>query len=684
MGEAGKIKSMNEAEAKKKIQKLQELIEEYAHRYYVLDDPAVEDSVYDSLLRELKTLEKQFPHLADSNSLVNRVGGAPLEKFEKVRHAARMLSLNDVFSEEELVQWEARIRKLMPPGTSYRYFAELKLDGLAVSLIYQNGRFVRGATRGDGFIGEDITQNLRTIQSIPLKLKENETLPLMEVRGEVVMTKAVWQELNLEQEAKGLPKFANTRNAAAGSVRQLDPRLTASRKLDFFAWDIARLEPGRARITLPKFHSEKHDWLRRLGFRLGAAEKVCPDLPAVLNFIREINDRRNSFPYGTDGVVVSVDELVLQDGLGVIGKAPRYMVAYKYPAEQATSVIKEIRIQVGRTGALTPVAILIPTLVAGSTVAKATLHNADFISEKDIRIGDTVVIQKAGDVIPEVVEPLIKLRDGKEKIFRMPNTCPVCGGKVERRETGTTGKSAAYFCINPSCPAKNRRGLEHFVNMLAIYEVGPKILDRLLEEGLISDAADLFMLRTEDLADLERFGDKSAKNIINSIAAHRRVSLERFVAALGILHVGQETAADLAEQFKTLENLEKASLEELAEVPNIGPTVAASVAKFFKEPANRRLIEKLKKNGVEIESQKSKVKGQKLAGKTLVLTGTLANFSRDEAKKMIRELGGEVSESVSKNTSYVVAGENPGSKLAKAEELGVRVLDEEEFRKLVG
>ncbi len=693
---------MNKAEAHKRILKLRDQIEDLRYRYHVLNDPKVTDDVYESLTRELRALESEFPEFQDPYSLTNRVAGKPLAKFAKVTHAVPMLSLNDAFSLEELDAWAARMHKLLP-GEKLDFFCELKLDGLAVSLIYENGYFTRGATRGDGRVGEDITQNLRTIQSIPLKLR-GKFPELVEVRGECVMSKKVFAELNKKiMESKtalpaGRAVFANTRNAAAGSLRQLDPKLTAQRKLDFLAWDIARMEDESGKWKVEK-HSEKHAAMRDLGFKVDGHQKLARKLEEVHAFVAEVGELREKYPYGTDGVVVNVDSLAQEERLGVVGKAPRYAVAYKYPAEKATTVLKDILVNVGRTGALTPLAVFEPTPVAGSVISKATLHNMGQIERLDVRIGDTVIIQKAGDVIPEVVAALPKLRTGREKKFHMPVACPVCGGKVERRMLGSEPPSAkaaaagapsaslrtsaAYFCVNPKCPAKDRRGLQHFVAVLDIYEIGPKILDRFKEEGLISDAADLFTLKKEDLTGLERFGEKSAENIVNSIQASRKVPLSKFISALGILHVGEETAIDVARRFGTLERLLAASEEEINSIPNVGQVIAQSIHGFFREKERLRLIHKLLQNGMVVEKEAGRPAGP-LTGKTFVLTGTLDSLERNEAKRRIKELGGDTSESVSKKTAYVVAGAEPGSKLAKAHALGVRVLDEREFLKLLG
>ena len=701
---------MNDISVKNRIQKLREEISRLRFQYHVENNPKVTDDVYESLTRELRTLEEENPKFADPNSAINRVAGKPLDKFKKVKHSLRMLSLNDAFSKDEVKEWEVRMEKLL--DTPHTYFAELKLDGLAISLVYKEGTLVQGGTRGDGFIGEDITENLKMIETIPLKLTSPYP-PYVEVRGEVVMPKRAWRALNKIQERDGKTPFANTRNAAAGSLRQLDPRIVLERGLDFFAWDIKQLQTENDKLKITT-HSQEHKYLRELGFQVAPYEKTSGNLEGVFSFIDDVGKVGAQVPYGTDGIVISIDELSLQRELGVVGKAPRYMVAFKYPAERATTIVTDITVNVGRTGVLTPLAHFKPTLVAGSTISKATLHNMDQIERLDIRIGDTVVIQKAGDVIPEVVETLIKLRTGKEKKFKMLTKCPVCNFDVEKRTTGggksssskgprisstnslegrgqtvshrtfpASGESSvAYYCTNKNCPAKNRRGMQHFVNIFEIYTVGPKILDRLKDEGLISDAADLFTLEIADLSGLERFGEKSAENIISSISSHKKVPLWRFIYALGILHVGEQTAQDIANHFGTLENIMKASAEEINNIENIGPVVSRSIHDFFTHKENNSFIKKLLDNGVTIEKVKV-VKGGKFAGQTFVLTGTLSSMSRDEAKAKITSLGGKVSSSVSKNTAYVVAGDEPGSKLADAQKLGVKILNEKEFLKIL-
>ncbi|MCX6753271.1 MAG: NAD-dependent DNA ligase LigA [Candidatus Nomurabacteria bacterium] len=714
---------MNKIEAKKEIQqrieKLRSEISRLRNAYHVENAPSVTDDVYDSLSRELKSLLKEYPEFNNESSNENRVAGKALDKFVKVNHKTRMLSLNDVFSFEELEEWDKRVKKLLVVS-QVNYFCEVKFDGLAVSLIYEDGKFIRGATRGDGNVGEDITENLKMIDSIPLSLKPakknspafalgdleqgthdslNSSLPVyLEVRGEVLMSKKTLVSLNKKNEKEGKTIFANTRNAAAGSVRQLDPQIAKERNLDFRAYDIAEVVWGEemknslgprvaslnqtlenSSFLLPN-HSDKHKLLKQLGFPVDEHDAICKNLNEVEDFIKKFEKIRPDFKFGTDGIVISVDDLKLQETLGVVGKAPRYMSAFKYPAERATTIVKDVRVNVGRTGVLTPLAIFEPTLVAGSTVSKATLHNIEQIERLDLRIGDTVVIQKAGDVIPEVVEVLVKMRTGKEKKFNMPKVCPACDTKIEKKEG-----LVASFCPNPKCSAKNERYLDFFVSVFGIYELGPKILRRFKDEGLITDAGDIFTLQKEDIAPLDRFGEKSAENIINEINLKKKISLSKFLWALGILHVGEETARDLAQEFGTLENLISVARQDLAslsEIENIGPAVSNSLHDYFFDTHNIAFIEKLKKNGVTIEKVEKKKAG-KFNGMTFVLTGALATMSRELAKEKILAHGGKVSGSVSKNTSYVVAGEEAGSKLTNAQKLGVKVLTEEEFLKML-
>ena len=687
---------MQKFEAQKRIKKLRHEIQRLRKAYHIENAPSVTDDVYESLIRELRALLSEYPEFEDANAPENRGAGKPLDKFVKVKHQVRMLSLNDVFSPEELYEWEKRITKFIPKYHAgefpIEYFCELKLDGLAVSLIYQNGNFIKGATRGDGIIGEDITENLRMIKSIPLKLSWEDseygkqsvtTINYLEVRGEVIMRKGVLKNLNKIQKKLGKSLFANTRNVAAGSLRQLDPGLVAERKLDFFAYDIvSRKIEGKE--NLPLTHAEEHDFLRNvLHFNVDKHERICRNLKEAKKFIEEIKKIREKLDYGTDGVVISLNNQNFYEQVGIVGKAPRYMIAYKYPAERATTIVKDVRVNVGRTGVLTPLAIFEPTLVAGSMVGKATLHNMDQINRLDLRIGDTVVIEKAGDVIPKVVEVLTRMRTGKEKKVKIPEHCPACGSKVGKKTVSEdVSSSVAYYCVNPKCPAKDERYLEHFVSVFEIYELGPKILRRFKDEGLITDAADIFTLEKEDIASLERFGEKSAENIVEEIKNKKKIPLSRFLWALGILHVGEETARDLAQNFGTLARLMQTSIEEINEIENIGPAVSRSVYDFFCDKNHLNFIKKLEKNGVIVEKGEKKKAG-KFTGLSFVLTGTLGTMSREIAKERILALGGKVVGSVSKNTSFVISGEDSGSKLKNAEKLGVKVLDEKEFLKML-
>ncbi|MEK7228159.1 MAG: NAD-dependent DNA ligase LigA [Patescibacteria group bacterium] len=660
-------------EAKNRLKILRKEIEAHARAYYEKDAPSVSDGVYDSLVQELKQLEKKYPELADPNFIVYRVGGKPLEYFEKKEHKTRMLSLGDAFSFAEVQDWQKRIQKLAPSAV-FEYFCELKMDGLACSLIYQDGVLKSAVTRGDGAIGEDITQNVKTISAVPIVLKGSYKGEL-EVRGEIVMAKSTLVRLNKKYQKDGKPLLANTRNAAAGSVRQLDSKLTAERSLDFFAWDIAQCDWKDF-----EKHSEEHKYLQDLGFQVAPFEGVCGDLEEVEKVVSYIEKEREKLDYGTDGVVIQVNQLAIHNTLGIVGKAPRYAIAYKYPAEQATTVVTNISVQVGRTGILTPLAHFVPTKVAGSLVSKSTLHNIDQIRRLDVRVGDTVIIQKAGDVIPEVVEVLKNLRPSKTKVFEMPEVCPECGGKVVQRKGVSGEESVGYYCGNPDCPAKQTKNIIHFVRTMEIYEVGPKIVERLQDEGLISDAADLFTLEESDLADLERFGAKSAGNIIREIQSKKNPPLDRFINALGIVHVGEQTARDLALHFKTFDAFWNASKEDLDSIENIGPAVVESIISYTKSKYGNHFTKKLFNAGVKPVSLKIK-KGGAFEGKTFVLTGTLS-ISREEAKKLIQNNGGKVSSSVSVKTDYVLVGDNPGSKKDEAEKLKVKMLTEADFLKM--
>lgn len=673
---------MNKQEVKQRIEKLKSEINRNRYLYHVLDKPQVADAVDDSLKHELAKLEAEWPDLVTPDSPTQRVGGEPLPEFKKVTHQTRMLSLNDAFSFAEIEEWFERCIRYLGQPIKPEFFAEIKTDGLAVSLIYQDGVFVQGATRGDGAIGEDVTQNLKTIDSIPLRLENHAPASpgfqprlaqtgRVEVRGEVYIKKKDFAKLNQEQKKRGESEFANPRNTAAGSIRQLDPALAAKRRLSFMAWDVVT-DLGQTT------HQSAHDLAQALGFPAADINQPGHSLDDLKKYYQSIDKKRDKLAFNIDGIVIVINDLALFTKLGVIGKAPRGAVAWKFAAEQATTRVRDIIVQVGRTGALTPVAILDPVGVAGTTVSRATLHNEDEIKRLDIRIGDTVVIQKAGDIIPDVVEVLKRLRTGKEKAFHMPKKCPACGGEV-KRQTG----EAAHYCINIHCPAKHRESLYHFVSKKAfnIDGLGPKILDQLLDVGLIKDAANIFTLKQEELQELERFDVKSAENLIKAINNARAVSLGRFIYSLGIRHVGEETGVSLANYFSSLDRIREASLEELHKVPDIGEVVAQSLADYFFDKKNLALMERLLKNGVKIEVTKAVSK--KLAGKTFVLTGTLESLTRDQAKDKIRSLGGDVSSSVSKLTDYIVAGTEAGSKLDKAEKLGVKVVDEQAFLRLI-
>ncbi|MDD3481192.1 MAG: NAD-dependent DNA ligase LigA [Patescibacteria group bacterium] len=660
--------NMTKKEAEKRAEKLREELGKIRYEYHVNDREIVSEAVKTSLMHELAELETEYPDLITEDSPTQRVAGEPLPGFKKVTHKHPGMSLNDVFTEEELRDWEKRVLKLLGNAKSLEYYTELKIDGLSVYLTYDKGRLVKAATRGNGKIGEDVTQNVRTIEAIPLKLAK----PLsLEVRGEVFMNYQEFERVNRKREKSGEATYANPRNLAAGTLRQLDPKIVASRNLSFAVWALLD-SPART-------HSEQHQLAVKLGFKVESHAKLCKSLNEVLGFVDEWEDKRKELPYQTDGMVINIDSNEVFTKLGSVGKAPRGAVAWKYSAEQATTKILEIRTNVGRTGAITPFAVMEPVKLAGTTVTRATLHNEDEIKRKDIRIGDTVVVQKAGDIIPEVVQSLPNLRTGKEKKFKMPTKCPVCGGPVIKPE----GEAVAR-CASTDCFAIEMQRIGHFVSRDAfnIEGLGEKIIEQLITEGLIADAADLFKLTEGDLAPLERFAERSAENLVESIAASRKIALNRFIYALGIRHVGAVTANDLANYFGSLSELEKAEKEELEAVEGIGEVAANSVHDWFRDKKNQKLLEKLEKYGVRIENP-TKKRGTKLNGKTFVITGTLESMSREEAQQKIREEGGKATSSISKETDYLVAGENPGSKLAKAEKLGVKIVSEEEFKKLL-
>ncbi len=664
-------------EVQKRAKKLQEMIDYHRHLYHTLDKPEISDSVYDSLLIELENLEREYPELITNDSPSLRIGGEPLKEFEKVNHVVPQWSFNDAFSEEDIRAFDVRIKKLLKENfkkeINPEYVVELKIDGLKVVLTYEKGLLRIAATRGDGRIGENVTNNVRTISSIPLKLHK----PIsMIVEGEVWMGKSTLEKINKEKKKKGEELYANPRNIAAGSLRQLDPKITASRQLDSFIYDVARMDR-----EIPDTQDNELKFLDTLGFKVNPYHQKLSNIEEVIKFWKTWENKKDKQDYLIDGVVVKVNNRQYQEALGYTGKAPRWGIAFKFKAEQVTTVVEDITLQIGRTGVLTPVAVLRPVLVAGSTVSRATLHNEDEIKRLDIRIGDTVILQKAGDVIPDIVSVMKELRTGREKEFKFPNHFPLCGGdgSIER-----IPGQVAYRCVAKNSFAQQKRKLYHFVSkhVFDIDGMGPKVVDALLEAGIISNFDDIFTIKKGDLEVLPRFGEKSINNLLESINKARSVFLARFIASLSISQVGEETAIDLAEHFGTPERFAQATAEELTNLNGVGPVIAREIINWFKERENKKLFERLLKQ-IRIESQKSKVKSQKFIGKIFVLTGSLESMSRDEAKDKIRALGGNISSSVSKNTDYVVAGSEAGEKLEKANELGVKVLSENEFKKLL-
>jgi DNA ligase (NAD+) len=661
--------------AKTEIERLRTEIREHNYRYYVLDAPAVSDDVYDGLMRRLIQLETQFPSLISSDSPTQRVGAPVSSGFPQIEHRVPMLSLKDVRSAAELNEWEKRLRRHLHIGEDrvLEYVCEPKIDGLAMSLTYENGVFARGVTRGDGARGEDITQNLRTIGSVPLSLR-GEKLPLFEARGEVYMTRREFLRLNERQESEGKPLFANPRNAGSGSVRQLDPKITASRKLSFFAYTVGAVEGKNF-----KQHTEILDYLRASGFAVNPLYKVCKGLDEVHAFIEKWRSERENVDYATDGVVVKVNDLGLQRELGYIGRDPRWACAFKYPPEEVITRVLDIGVNVGRTGALTPLAQFEPVEVAGTTVSKATLHNEDEMRRKDIRIGDRVVIRKAGEIIPEVVRVLVEQRDGTERAFVFPTKCPVCNGEVERAEG-----EAVTRCINAKCPAQLGRLIEHFVGRGAMDmdRIGEKLAHTLVEKGLVQDVADLFTLDKETLLGLERMADKSAQNVLDSIQRAKTPTLQRLIYALGIRHAGVNTSNLLAERFGTLENLQSASEEEIAKIHDVGPVAGKSVYHWLHEEHNKRVLNKLRLAGVRPRAPEKTATHGALSGKSFVFTGTLT-MPRPQAEALAKSKGARIAGSVSKKTDYVVVGEEAGSKAERARELNVKMLSEDEFLALV-
>lgn len=659
-------------EKKERAEKLRKEIERHIELYHTQDAPEISDEAYDALVRELEELEANYPELATEDSPTKRVGGSVLEKFEKVEHEVAQWSFNDAFTEEDIKAFDERVKRLL--GKEPEYLAELKIDGLKVVLTYEDGALKTAATRGDGRVGENVTNNVLTISDIPKKLAKPVS---MIVEGEVYMKKSVFDSLNSERKKRGEELFANPRNIAAGSLRQLDSAITRSRKLSSFVYDVARIS-GEA---LPPTQEDEIRLLGELGFKANPHYKKFSSIDGVVDFWKFWDGKKDSEDYLLDGIVVKVNDRASQEELGYTGKAPRFGIAFKFKAEQVTTVVEDITLQIGRTGVLTPVAVLRPVLVAGSTVSRATLHNEDEIKRKDIRIGDTVVLQKAGDVIPEVVKPLAELRTGKEKVFKFPTHFALCGGdgRIER-----IPGQAAYRCVAKNSFEQQRRKLEHFVSrgVFDIDGLGKKVVSALMEAGLVSNFDDIFKLKKGDVLSLEGFAEKSADNLLASIEEAKDVTLARFIAGLSIPQVGEETARDLAEHFGTADKFASASAEELERLEGIGPIVARSIKDWFADKENRKLFERLLKQ-VRIKNNGSITKNNKLVGLTFVLTGTLPTLSRDDAKEKIRVAGGKVSSSVSKNTDYVLAGAEAGEKLEKANELGVKIINEVEFLALL-
>ncbi len=663
------MQELSREEAEKKMTTLKEKIRDHEYRYYVLDDPSISDAEFDQLMNELIKLEDKFPELITEDSPTQRVGGEPVDEFKKVDHSVQMLSLSNTFNEGELKDFDSRVRKTIKED--YSYVVEHKIDGLSAIITYEDGSFALGATRGNGVVGEDVTENLRTIRSLPLKIKDRAHI---EIRGEVFLSKTEFEKINKKRLENDEPLFANPRNAAAGSIRQLDPRTAANRNLSIIIYDLI-VHSGREFGT----HVETLEYLKELGFKVNWYQKIN-DIEDAAAVCSEWEEKRDNLDFEIDGLVIKINNLSQRDKLGSTAKSPRWAVAYKFPAQQKTTIIKDIEISVGRTGALTPTAVLEPVQLAGSTVSRATLHNEDEIKRKDIKIGDHVLVQKAGDIIPEVVKVIEEKRDGSEKRFNMPDSCPVCDSKVIREEG-----EAVTRCTNITCPAQRRESILHFVsrNAMNIEGIGPALVDQLLENNLIEDYADLYFLKKEHLIPLERMGEKSSQNVIDSIKKSREREFFRVLFALGIRHVGLGAARVLDKNYDSIDQLADAEQEELVRIDEIGPVIAESIVSFFSERHNKDLITRLKQAGVRLKKDKDNEKDVYLEGLKFVFTGSLDSFTRSEIKDMVEKAGGRASSSVSSKTDYLVAGKNPGSKYDKAKELGIEILTEDEFKNMI-
>ncbi len=665
---------MDKKQAEKRIKELRKQVEYHAKRYYDDDNPEITDFEYDMMMLELRTLESQFPELITKDSLTQKVGGTVKEGFQKVEHEVPLQSLQDVFDFDEIEAFDERVKKQAEENgiENPQYVVETKIDGLSAALEYVDGKFVRGATRGNGLVGEDVTENLKTIKTIPQELSEKINIT---VRGEVFISKKDFEKMNQEREENEEETFANARNAAAGSLRQLDSNITKNRPLDIYIFNVQKIE-GKEFNS----HYEELEYLRKLGFNVNPVLIPCKDTEEVIKAIQKIGKDRENLTFGIDGAVVKVDDLNLRKIMGTTSKVPKWAIAYKYPPERKETILKDITFQVGRTGVITPMAILEPVKVAGSTISKTTLHNEDFVKEKGLKIGDRVIIQKAGDVIPEIVEAVVSKRTGEEKDFEMPKVCPVCGAEAVREEG-----EAAVRCTGIECPAKLYRNLVHFVSREAmnIDGLGENIIGVLLEKKMISNIADIYDLKFEDIASLKKNGKKFAQNLIDSINASKENDLYRLITAFGIRHVGVKAAKILAKTYNNIDNLAEADVENLSQVEDIGPIVANSIREFFEQEQTKDLISRLKQAGVNTQRLKEDDEDERFTGKTFVLTGSLENFSREEASNIIEKFGGKTSSSVSKKTSYVLAGEDAGSKLTKAQNLGVTIITEQEFADMI-
>jgi DNA ligase (NAD+) len=670
-----KTKKIPKAKAIKRINELRPEIERHNYLYYIENNPEISDAEFDILMEELKSLESLYPELITPDSPTHRIGGYVAAGFKSVEHIIPMMSIDNITDDEGAYEFNKRVKKIVEISSDIEYVAEPKFDGVSVSLKYENGILVQAATRGDGKIGEEVTVNVKTIKSIPLRLNSSNGIPeRLEVRGEVVINKESFKKLNKELADEGEPIFANPRNAAAGSLRQLDSSITAKRPLDFHPWGIGDVV-GYDFKTEWEIINKIHDW----GFRSEQRFKLCKDIGEAISYRHEMESMRDDLPYEADGIVIKVNDRRYQRELGTTAKFPRWAIAYKFKPRQATTKIRDIIVQVGRMGLITPLAKVEPVKIGGVTIRNASLHTEDIVRQKDVRIGDTVLIERAGDVIPQIVKAIAEKRTGEEKVFYMPQTCPSCRTRLER-------DGAYYYCPNLSCPAQLQGRIEHLASRKAfdIRGLGEKIVIQLMKEGLIKDLADVFYLKKEDLIGLERFAEKSAANLVEEIEKSKKITFNRFILALSIRHVGERMAQILAENFNSLDDLMESTEESLMEVPTVGPEVAKSIISFFGEQKNRDTIDKILSAGVKIEYRPSVKKGDKFSGLTFVLTGTLENFTRDEAKRLIEQEGGIVTSSVSKRTSYVVVGKNPGSKLESAESLGIDTIDEDEFKRMIG